>query len=459
MRRELEGRPLLPLFLAFLGGLALPAQPWVGLLLLALLAALQTLSRRLLVASGVLAGVLLAPSPVSPLRENRFVEGSFTVAGSPKERSYGTTTIVEGAGARYAARFPSGTLLARGEVVRLKGVAEPIGEGQDDWASSQRLVGRLNVEPDLWVRENPAPWPFQRAAEVRARFLALTERTLDPEAAAMVDALCFNADGYLQDEQRDALQRTGTVHIISASGLHVLLLAAMLQFVFGVLPMPRVLVLALVAGSLVFFAMAAGLNPPVVRAVLMGIAGSFAYTFRREADGLSALSAVGIGILLWRPEASFEAGFHLSFLIVGALALYLGGSAFEPGLGSHARATVGQAVATSAVASLAASPLVAHQFGFVSLVSIPANLLVGVVVGPIIGVSTVALLVDPWAPSLATGLLTWGVRPLVGYLETVVNLLAKPSWAALTVESFSPLWLIPLYAAGLLVWRKRLRAA
>ena len=55
---------------------------------------------------------------------------------------------------------------------------------------------------------------------------------LFPRSAGIMRALVLGDRSLLGDEQRDALQRSGTAHLISIPGLHVTLLAAMLSLRF-----------------------------------------------------------------------------------------------------------------------------------------------------------------------------------------------------------------------------------
>lgn len=88
---------------------------------------------------------------------------------------------------------------------------------------------------------------------------------MSPEAAALVRSVCFNDDSDLTKSLRANLVDSGTVHIISTSGLHVALLSGILFGLFRKLPIPRWAQIALLAMILLLYVAAAGWRPPRVR--------------------------------------------------------------------------------------------------------------------------------------------------------------------------------------------------
>jgi competence protein ComEC len=320
------------------------------------------------------------------------------------------------------------------------------------------IVGLASPEPGtLAILEEGNPLAGL-ASDWRQSFVAHTERTLQPKAAEIVDALCFNVDGRLPNEFRSNLQRTGTTHIVSASGIHVLILGLALQFLLAFLPVPRWAQIVLALLFLACYGLSTGLRPPIVRAVAMYAVMASAFLFRREGDLLSALALAALAYIVIEPHSAFDIGFQLSFLTVGALSLTLPtwrddtSSALE-----LAKDRLAGVMKTSGVATLASGPAVAYHFGVFSIISVIANVLIAAVLAPIIVVSLASLALKPVAEPLSVGLMHAVVSPLAGWVAWVVDTLGPLPFSALSVPEFSPYWLLLYFAVPVILWRRRAR--
>lgn len=222
------------------------------------------------------------------------------------------------------------------------------------------------------------------------------------------------------------------------------------------MPIPRGAQIIVLAGLLLVYALATGLNPPVVRSALMALVGLVAYKFRRESDPLSALALGAVLYLLWRPNAIYDIGFQLSFLTVGALILFLPPQREAPATAREfALRHSGDAIRLSWAAFVASAPLVAYHFGTVALLSLPANLLVAAVVPVLIVGGLVAHLASFLSMPLGVGLLQI-LDPLAGWVLWSVDSLGQPKWAVAEVPGFWAGWLPLVYGLGLMTWRQRI---
>lgn len=175
------------------------------------------------------------------------------------------------------------------------------------------------------------------------------------------------------DEGTEAQFRAvGIAHLLAVSGLHVGVLA-------GALMAPLRLVRGLwarfftLAALLLLYAALTAFTPSVLRACVMVLCAQPAMPLRRRRDLMSALSLAFVLVLLARPFALWNAGFELSFLAVGGLALLAKPLARRfAALGSRGAAALSSGVAV-VVAGL---PATARFFGALPLSSLAANLLV-----------------------------------------------------------------------------------
>ncbi len=120
----------------------------------------------------------------------------------------------------------------------------------------------------------------------------------------------------------DAFMRTGTIHFLSVSGLHVGIVAGFAWLLGWFFHLPRRLqgLLSLIVIIAYIFIIPA--CPPVLRAGIICIVFCLAYMGRRTVSSLNLLSFGAIVILLVRPLDLFSASFQLSFVAVLGLLIF-----------------------------------------------------------------------------------------------------------------------------------------
>lgn len=454
MKRELAQRPSLLLAGGLVCGLV-ASEFWVpAAFIFVLLWMAQGLGWRLALATAFLLGLILAPQPVPRVDGERLYQGEAIVLAVPELSERSQIATVEVAGSRFWMVAPVEPTVGPGDVVEVKGRMSSLSPGRRERLSSQTLAGEIYCSTSgLRIVQN-GNTIYRGGLRWRSSFVDFTQRTLEPSLATMVNALCFNVRSDLDDKTYANLQATGTVHIISASGLHVFIFAAGLTFLLSFVPIPRGWRLLAVGGVLTVYAIGAGMQPPVVRAVAMAAILGGATLVRREPDLLAALGLTAFLFLLWQPIAVYDIGFQISFVTLGALAMFA-----HPSEGSALKALprlyegVKEVAKASLVATLGSAPIVAFYFGWFSLVSIPANVLIALVLPFITLTAFAAQLIEPLAPVLSLGLMAGMVTPLAGWVQWVVEQFGSLGFAGVSVPSFSGYWMVPYYAAGLLLWR------
>ncbi len=227
---------------------------------------------------------------------------------------------------------------------------------------------------------------------------------LPADVGGLVPALVVGDEALLPQETRDDMQETGLTHLTAVSGANVsLLLAAVLGLArwCGVrgywLPViGAVCVLA--------FVVVARPQPSVVRAAAMGIVALGALSAGSRHRGAANLSIAVLVLVLVDPWLACSAGFALSVLATGGI-LFL-----APGLSAAAAEWLPRwlaiALAVPLGAQLACTPIVVALSAELSLVSLPANLLVAPAVGPVTVAGAVAAVTAPVLP-LAGAAAAW----------------------------------------------------
>jgi competence protein ComEC len=206
---------------------------------------------------------------------------------------------------------------------------------------------------------------------------------------------------------------------------------------------------------LIVYALAAGLQPQIVRASVMAILGLTAYLFQRDPDALSALSLSGIAYLLWRPDAVYGMAFQLSFITVACIAMFFERSPYAPGPWK-AQIVRGakEFLKLSGVVTLATAPLIAYYIGSISTVSVFANMLLFWSLPLVIGLAFIAHGASLATPPVGDAVAVHFLAPLGDGLHGVLGWVGDGS-GTIQVPGFSALWLVAFYGAWLTTYRRR----
>ncbi len=201
----------------------------------------------------------------------------------------------------------------------------PNNPGEFDFAAHSRADRELcviRVESVECIRtiESASRWGISYwLNEARQSGNRLLHRYLSPRSTALASALLLGQREHIDQNTNDAFLRTGTIHVLSISGLHVAILAWALFKAFRTGWMSRRAALFSVAMITGGYMLVTGAEPPVVRATLLVwvICGSL--WFGRRSDGLNSLALTALVVLAINPADLFRVGVQLSFLSVAVL--------------------------------------------------------------------------------------------------------------------------------------------
>jgi competence protein ComEC len=334
-----------------------------------------------------------------------------------------------------------------------------------------------------WELAEPPPRlsPDLAVAHVRA---AMVERILaaEPgEAGAVAAALLVGERSSLSEETNESLRRSGLAHILSISGLHMMLIAGAAFFaVRAALALSPRLALAypirkwaaaIALAVVTLYLILSGGAVATVRAYVMAAIMFAAILVDRPAISMRNLAIAAFVVLAMEPESVMEPGFQMSFAAVAALVaaweawarrrrLRISDPANSPALrvvrwGS--RAIIGIA-ATTLVAGLATAPFAAYHFERVAPYSLLGNLLAAPLVSAIImPAGLLTLVAMPFGlEALPLWAMAIGIKGLLAVSDWVARLpgadMGAPPFPAvsLLLASLGLLWLC--------LWQRRWRA-
>ena len=346
--------------------------------------------------------------------------------------------------------------------VRLK---RPHGNVNPDGFDLEAWLLERNLRATGYVRESAAnvriaafagrfgDW-IQRARErIRAR---IAQALPGAPYAGVITALAIGDQRAVPEWQWTVFNRTGVTHLVSISGLHVTVFAALAGgCAWLVLRRSAALTsrvparkLAAAAGALFAFGyvLLAGAEVPAVRTLMMLlVAAGGLWLGRPGTASLTWLWSL-VAVLLWDPWASLAPGFWLSFGAVGLL-LYAGsGRIAEParrGISQRISAALREAARAQWVVTLGLVPGTLALFQQVAVASVLAN----AVAIPVITLGVVPLALCAIAVPLDA---PWNVAHfvlalLMRYLEWLATL-PSAAWSSHAPRG----WTIALAIAGVL---------
>jgi len=263
---------------------------------------------------------------------------------------------------------------------------------------------------------------------------------LGRSGAALAAALVLGRQEMLDRSSVNLLRRSGLAHILSVSGLHVVLVSAILWGILTVAGAPPRARRWILIPALAAFAVVAGAWAPVLRAT----AATVAYLVTRQAGRpvlpLPAMWAVVATLVLVEPSALLQPGFQLSAAVSLALIRWVGPLTRAAEVLPRWLAS---ALAVALVGQLASWSLVGMAFASVPPWGAVANLLAAPLAMPLVGAALAAVVL---APLGLAGPWLWLVGVGDWALQWVSKLGAGTAWLFPPV----PAWL-GLIGGGLLL--------
>ena len=304
--------------------------------------------------------------------------------------------------------------------------------------------------------------PFLAAGiAVRRYMISGIEKAFPEREAGVVAGMVLGTYAYLPDDVYDAFSRTGTLHLLAASGFNCFVLiffSAPLLKLKKMKPASRNLIMALLVFT---YLLVVGMKPSMERATVMACLGLLALPFHRIPKHSNLLFAAGLLILLIRPTELFDVGFQLSFSAVVALVFLMPVAErvfpFYSQIRKIFRESNGwmrkvvlkiavkslETVAATLAVTVVTSPIIAYYFNYISTVSIVCNLVMA---------GTVILI---FAAGIVAGIFSFVpfIAAIVGYVGgiftrfalIVVAFFGNQEWSAIPVASPEPAMIFCYY--------------
>jgi competence protein ComEC len=256
--------------------------------------------------------------------------------------------------------------------------------------------------------------------KLRERLILFYQKYLPEPHSSLVAGMVLGSKASLPYDFWQNLKKTGTAHVVVASGMNVSLIAGFLASFFIIFLKRRYALLLSLLG-IWFYAFLCGFEAPIIRASIMGSLSFIAVIFGRMNLALRALFISFFLMLIFNPYFIFDVGFILSFAATLSLILFQKKvDNFLKFIPSFLR----EGFSTSLAAQILVAPILYFTFGYFSIYSPLINGLVLWTVPYITILGMLSGIFSLFIPFLGRFLLLLSY-PLTFWFVGLVNLLGR----------------------------------
>ncbi len=260
----------------------------------------------------------------------------------------------------------------------------------------------------------------------------------DPQVGLLAGIVLGSKKQLLQDFLQN-LRKTGTMHVVVASGYNITVIAGFLiSFLAKFISRKKALELAFL--GIFAYTLMAGAEPAIVRAAIMGSLTYLAQFLGREKDAVVSLLFAAAVMLFFNPLILFDIGFQLSFLATGGILLL--GPTFKGRI--FAIPVVGENLRTTLAAQLGVLPILLANFGEINFLSPLINMLVLPAVPLIMGLGAVIAGLGLVYRFLALPI-AWLVWLPLTYFVKVIGWFSNSPFNLLIEKRIPFLWVVGYY--------------
>lgn len=265
---------------------------------------------------------------------------------------------------------------------------------------------------------------------------------------SLTTGLLWGDDTNLTSQLKKDFQKTGTSHILAASGYNLMVLSSLLFYLFVSFGLYRKQATLVVLMGVIFFVFLAGLEPSVMRAGLMISVVILSRLLGQKADQVNLLLGTAALMLVVKPSLIINIGWQLSFMamvglmsILPKLEIIFSSISDWHGLKEIFLQTL--------AANLATWPVIVWQFERLSVISPVANIIVSPIVNISFIISSPIFILFGLEP--IKQLLAWIWQTCLMWLIMAVSFLASLSGSEIFMSQSASLIVSPVYVW--LIWK------
>ena len=287
-----------------------------------------------------------------------------------------------------------------------------------------RVAALFIVDQEITILTPASQW----ASALGAIRQGLRDNSGNGDAGALIPGMVLGDTSKQSPEFKEAMKRSGLTHLVAVSGANFAIVSSFVLWCMQFVIRRKSARVVATAAALVCFIALVRPSPSVLRAAAMAAVLLSAQLGKRASDSLPALGFAICAVVLGDPWQARDAGFALSVLATAGLLLLA--PRIQERLPTHK--TLAGALAPPIAAMIFCAPILVSLSGYLSPMSIIANLLAAPAVAPITVLGFIAALISPIAPWL-THIIIVGIRVPAGFITAVAHWIA--AFPVLTIHN------------------------
>ncbi len=286
----------------------------------------------------------------------------------------------------------------------------------------------------------------------RDAFSKNINNAINPPESDLALGLVLGTRGGFDQNMRNEFITTGTIHIVALSGYNITIVAEGVMKVFGLI-LTQVFSVSLGILFIILFIILSGGGATAIRAGIMASIALIGRLTGRKYEAGRALATALFIMVAYDPRILSDISFQLSFLATFGV-LYITPHVMKAMRFLPARFGLREVVSTTLAANIATLPLLLYSTGILSLVSLPANVLIL----PIIPLAMFLIFITgilSFIPSIIYLPFAYIAHLLLYYILATIHFFATLPFASLNFSSFPLILTLALYLLiGVWVWKK-----
>ncbi len=207
-------------------------------------------------------------------------------------------------------------LVLKGKIYQAKDEISKGSFSYKKYLENQGIYGLLKINPDSLIVVKRSKNILKHIFCLKEKFREIINETLPYPQRAILTALIIGDRVGIPREINNTFVKTGTIHILAISGLHVGLISYIFYLFLRILRIPRRISYTALIFMLIGYALLTGGSSPVIRSTIMAVTYITGLLFLRRHQILNSLALSCLLILIFKPQQLFNAGFQLSFLSI-----------------------------------------------------------------------------------------------------------------------------------------------
>lgn len=215
---------------------------------------------------------------------------------------------------KVLANLPPYPAFKYGDLIKFNGIIKiPQPPEYEEYLTAKNIFGIIDFPKTDLIAKNQGSFFMANLFAFKEKIVANFQKSLSAEKAAFLAGITIGERAEFSKEFKEAMKKSGTIHIVALSGYNITIIAMAVSSVFGFIFKKR-LAFYISIIVIIAFVLMTGAEASVVRAAIMGGIILLANQLGRVHSMRNAIAVAAFLMVLFNPNVlRFDLGFQLSF--------------------------------------------------------------------------------------------------------------------------------------------------